>query len=333
MISEGFPVTVFQESVRVQQANQWHARKVNLAAWSGKNVTLRLETLPTRPNSPIPWADRVRTAWGDPKIEARTPTSSTRRASMILIVVDTLRYDYLGVNGFHGDVSPNLDWLAMESVRFDNAFAAAPWIKPSTASILTGLHPTTHGVLDHNRTILPGVATDALSDEAVTLAEAFREQGYTTAGFVANPWIAEEYGYGQGFDRFVSIADGDDLLIREARDWLLSLDDSRPYLLYLHLLDVHAPYRSPERDYWDMQESQARVSATTARSPTRTPWCPAICFPHPGPTHARVNACVPGKPSTRPESDISIAASGHFSPSCGTRPPGPRLGRAHVRPR
>lgn len=190
VVSEGHTIAVFHEPLLVDDANQWHDRAVNLDAWAGKNVTLRMETSPMNITGPVRWADRMRTVWGEPKIESRALGPPPRQASVILIVVDTLRFDYLGIHGFEGDVSPNLDWLAMESVRFDNAFSAAPWTKPSVASILTGLHPNTHGVMHHGPSI-SDEATDVLSDEAFTLAEAYREHGYETVAFVANLWLAK----------------------------------------------------------------------------------------------------------------------------------------------
>ncbi len=170
-----------------------------------------------------------------------------------MIVADTLRYDYLGIHGFEGNISTNLDWLALESVRFDLAFAAAPWTKPSVATLLTGLHPSTHGVRNHGGRI-ELEATDTLSEQALTLAEVFQEHGYETAAFVGNSWLAPPYGFEQGFDSYV-VDDHDDRLVASAGEWLASRDTPAPYFLYLHLIDVHGPYRAPERDYLILQDS------------------------------------------------------------------------------
>ena len=58
-----------------------------------------------------------------------------RPPDIILVVADTLRADYLGCYGFQGDISPQIDALASESLVFDNGTAAAPWTKPSVASL------------------------------------------------------------------------------------------------------------------------------------------------------------------------------------------------------
>ncbi len=195
----------------------------------------------------------MQTVWGAPEISNVSTDAPLDRPSAILIVVDTLRHDYLGVHGFEGEISPNLDWLALESTRFDHAFAPTPWTKPSVATLLTGLHPQTHGVLDQRGRIDPD-ATDTLSDQAHTLADAFQDSGYETADFVGNAWLARTYGFGQGFDTYV-VSPRDPVLIKKAREWLTERDPETPYFLYLHFIDVHGPYRAPETDYLAVRDS------------------------------------------------------------------------------
>lgn len=185
------------------------------------------------------------------------------RPSIILIMVDTLRADYLGTYGFEGDVSPNLDRLGDESVLFEHCYAQAPWTKPSIASLFTSLHPVTHNVLSHKgRYVQRGSRTDrtdALSGDATTMAEALREAGYATAAFVANPWILPDQGFAQGFDHFDGRFAGNtttaDVVFDVARAWLQSRPPDRPFFLYLHLMDVHGPYRSPDADFAALRDS------------------------------------------------------------------------------
>ena len=70
----------------------------------------------------------------------------SKRPSIILIVIDTLRADYLGAYGFDGPTSPNLDELAKESVVFERCSSQAPWTTPSMSSMFTSLYPEAHGV-------------------------------------------------------------------------------------------------------------------------------------------------------------------------------------------
>ncbi len=195
---------------------------------------------------------------------ARAPLAEgpKERPSIIFVLVDTLRPDYLGAYGFAGDVSPGLDAFAREAVLFERAFAQAPWTKPSIASLFTSLHPETHRVLTHRGRYgdAAGVAptTDALADEATTLAESLHAAGYATAAFVANPWLLAEHGFGQGFE----VYRGPDAmpipahrLLRLAREWLATRDAKHPFFLYLHFMDVHGPYRAPKADYEAVRQS------------------------------------------------------------------------------
>jgi len=185
------------------------------------------------------------------------------RPSIILIMVDTLRADYLGTYGFEGDISPNLDRLAEESVLFERCYAQAPWTKPSIASLFTSLHPMTHNVLSHKGRYMKRGSdtdrTDALSDEATTIAESLREAGYATAALVANPWILPDQGFGQGFDHFDGSFAGNtttaEVVFTAARAWLKSRPADRPFFLYLHLMDVHGPYTTPDDDFAALRDS------------------------------------------------------------------------------
>ena len=242
---------IYEETVRARGGATLQRRGVNLAAWRGKEVTLTLAAEPAHPEAVGAWVDDVDVAWGEPVVENRTLAPAPPRPSMVLILVDTLRRDYLGFHGFDGPISPNLDWLAKESVAFENAFTQAPWTKPSIASLFTSLHPETHGLDNHEGLFGPrqdqALTTGVLPVEALTLAEALKGAGYRTAAFVANPWIHGRYGFGQGFDSYEVVETLPEILER-AREFVRE-DEGRPFFLYLHFMDVHGPYDSPEEDF------------------------------------------------------------------------------------
>jgi arylsulfatase A-like enzyme len=174
--------------------------------------------------------------------------------SIIFILVDTLRPDYLGCYGFQGPVSPHVDALAHESYAFCRAYASAPWTKPSVASIFTSLSPLAHGVTNHEGAMWGGNAPDlrkgVLRPDAYTLAERLKARGYATAAFVANPWLTWQYGFDQGFDVYNSVVDPPaDRVGTEAQRWLESFGDKEPFFLYVHLLDVHSPYNAADSTY------------------------------------------------------------------------------------
>ncbi|MEE2828351.1 MAG: sulfatase-like hydrolase/transferase [Myxococcota bacterium] len=115
------------------------------------------------------------------------------RPNLLLVVVDTLRADALGSYGAPGDVTPNADALAARSLLFEQAYAQAPWTRPSFASLLSSTVPTTHQT---------SRKADQLPDELVTVAERLRDHGYTTGAIVNNINIASSYNFHQGFDTF-----------------------------------------------------------------------------------------------------------------------------------
>ncbi len=184
---------------------------------------------------------------------------------IVLIVIDTLRADFLGCYGFRGPSSPNLDDLAQESLRFTRAYAPAPWTKPSMASLWTGLVALGHGVTNHEGRMW-GDATEAMTKgvlpaDRVTLAQRLRERGYRTAGFVANPWITAEYGFDRGFETYREVLGTPkaraDSVLAFAEEWLQARRPNEPWFLYVHLMDVHGPYDAPEAFYETIRSSGA----------------------------------------------------------------------------
>jgi choline-sulfatase len=172
-----------------------------------------------------------------------------RRPDLVLVLNDTMRRDRVGFYGGPAQ-TPVFDRLARENLAFTHAYSAAPWTKPSIASLFTGLHPSQHGVLSHPalRGDRGGEAleTDILSDDLTTLAEVLQSAGYETAAFVGNPWLRPEFGFAQGFDHFDNSFASNVVSGRVVADaalaWLRSRSADRPYFLYVHTMDTHAPY-------------------------------------------------------------------------------------------
>jgi arylsulfatase A-like enzyme len=154
----------------------------------------------------------------------------------VLYLIDTLRRDRLGVYGYDKPTSPRLDALARECAVFDRAYAPAPWTLPSVVSLLTSQDPLRHGVFTR------GQRADARTR---SLAEALQGGGWTTAGFVTNPFAGRASGLDRGYDRFDAVAD--QALDGEAvADWLADAGE-QPAFAYLHSTEPHKPYKSPQR--------------------------------------------------------------------------------------
>jgi arylsulfatase A-like enzyme len=179
--------------------------------------------------------------------------------NLLLITLDTTRRDHCSVYGYERETTPNLERVAAEGVRFALAYAPSSTTAPSHATLFTSLHPITHRVLRNGRVLLP------LHE---TLAERVRERGWVTAGFVSSFVLAERFGYAQGFETWDDDFDpatattnrkawqvGDDVVAVDRRGdattervlaWLeKDGDESRPFFLFVHYFDPHAPYVPP----------------------------------------------------------------------------------------
>ncbi|WP_339718255.1 sulfatase-like hydrolase/transferase [uncultured Maritimibacter sp.] len=96
----------------------------------------------------------------------------TERPNILVIMVDQMRADWLGVAGHPVVRTPNIDALAAQGTRFTDFNVATPVCQPNRASILTGRYPSVHG-LRHNGLSLPYSQS--------TFVEALRASGYATA--------------------------------------------------------------------------------------------------------------------------------------------------------
>ena len=176
--------------------------------------------------------------------------SSPPHPDVVFIVVDTLRADSLGAYGGDRGLTPRMDALAARGVVFERAVSAAPWTQPSIASMFSGFYPGVHGVDSYARAVdvvyrdKPRV--QVFDDRFVTLAEVLADAGYEAAGFVANPFLIPEFGFGQGFAhydaRFARNTTAGDKVNRAVLDWVSIRDDASPLFLYVHYMDVHGPY-------------------------------------------------------------------------------------------
>jgi arylsulfatase A-like enzyme/Flp pilus assembly protein TadD len=170
--------------------------------------------------------------------------------NLLLVTIDTMRYDRMGCSGYSGIETPNLDSLARRGVLFENAVTHTPLTAPSHASIFTGLYPMGHKVRDTGGFIL--------DPSHRTLAAILRPQGWDTAAFVGSSVLKRHFGFDQGFavyDDEMPKAGSDKVgsenaarragvVVDRAIRWL----DSRagnPFFLWVHVYDPHSPYNPP----------------------------------------------------------------------------------------
>jgi arylsulfatase A-like enzyme len=185
--------------------------------------------------------------------------------SIILIVVDTLRADHLSCLGHPNSLTPNIDSLAKDSVLFTNAYAQAPWTRPSVATLLTGLYPSSHGVSSGFKR---KGNMDILSEDALTLTEYLKDRGYYTVGFSTNPSVTSDFGFTQGYNEYyfldrlvtgrfsihrwaIKIAGiclqssfyvNAHKLTNKIFGWFKNDNTISPSFAYIHYMDPHRPY-------------------------------------------------------------------------------------------
>ena len=190
---------------------------------------------------PLPGSSPGEVALIEPRFvrEGRPP----RRPSIILISLDTLRADYLGLNGHDRPTSPFLDRLARGAAVFDNALSQAPETLASHMTLMTGRYPSNHRVFK---------PAHRLADPAALLAHHLRQGGYRTAAFVEGGMVESVYGFDLGFDEYhdgtapPSRPGGDAARTFElAREWLGG-HDHHPFFLFVHTYETHTPYAAPE---------------------------------------------------------------------------------------
>ena len=172
--------------------------------------------------------------------------------SVILVVVDTLRADHLGLYGYDRPTSPTLDAWAAEGRVFEHAFAPASWTLPSFASIYTGRWPLIHQG-GRAAVYTPEVNGRYLApvERVPMVAERLQAAGVVTMATVTNQFLAPDYGLARGFDMYDVDPDEFDALYRPAAEMvrralaLVDEADGQPFFLVVHLMDPHQSYGAP----------------------------------------------------------------------------------------
>lgn len=166
------------------------------------------------------------------------PSAARRRPNIILISLDTLRADRLGLHGYSRPTSPNLDLFGAGSVVFEKAVTVSNWTLPAHVSMFTGLYPSTHRVLDGD---------DKLTREIPVLAEILERAGYATLAFTGGGFLSRRFEMDRGFGVFEQSKSHTDLkgALRRSMKRIRDLDGSAPYFLFVHAYDIHCPYNVP----------------------------------------------------------------------------------------
>ena len=176
---------------------------------------------------------------------------SIQLPNILLITIDTLRADRLGVYGDRKARTPIMDRLALEGYLFAESHSVTPLTLPSHSSILTGLLPKNHGMRDN--------AGFRLADETLTIAEQLQSKGYHTAAFISAFVLSHSWGLDQGFDVYHDPFHPRDLLkvaafgeaqlpgnetLNVAKNWWKT--EEGPKFAWVHVYEPHSPWEAIE---------------------------------------------------------------------------------------
>jgi arylsulfatase A-like enzyme len=183
--------------------------------------------------------------FSNPELVRRNAAPPTR-LNLILVSLDTLRAKSVGAYGSRRDTTPKLDErMAKAGALVRQAVAPVPLTPPSHMTMLTGLEPCVHGVVDRDKILAP---------EHATLAEILRGAGYDTAAVTEDAYVVAGAGFARGFDAYFEERSDEESApgfaaqtFATAERWLLDRP-TQPFFLFIHTYQVHAPY-SPPRGY------------------------------------------------------------------------------------
>ncbi|MGH0030359.1 MAG: sulfatase-like hydrolase/transferase [Myxococcota bacterium] len=175
--------------------------------------------------------------------------------NLVLVSIDTLRADHTQPYGYARETTPTLQRLADQGLVFEQAYSASASTGPSHATLFTGAHVLSHGLVKNGLDLIP---------ENETLAETLGAAGYQTGAVVGSFVLDASFGFDQGFDRYdaefrrkmggagVWKAHKFEIFERRADEatdvaieWLDTLAPDRPFFLFVHYYDPHAGYDPP----------------------------------------------------------------------------------------
>jgi arylsulfatase A-like enzyme len=188
----------------------------------------------------------------------RALPAAPQQPPVILISIDTLRADHLSSYGYRAIHTPNIDSFAQRGSVFSSVASQVPLTLPSHYSLFTSTYPFESGVEEN---------AERIPQSAVTLASVLNARGYKTAAFIGSVFLERETGMDRGFEvydspfhfeafspisgeMFPGIAgraaprdrrDGS-LVVHAAARWIGENRD-HPLFAFVHLYDLHFPYR------------------------------------------------------------------------------------------
>ncbi len=210
-----------------------------------------------------------------PACDPNAPTAQARER-VILVTIDTLRWDTFEGSGNQASALPETLAFARRGAIFSRAYAASNVTQPTHASLFTGLHPWEHGVTRNGQ---------LLDFELETVAETFRDAGFSTSAIVASFALDSDFGFDQGFDAYEAIFGRElatlrqwegrrvpqglfyelaDRVVEHALARLSAAEGERQFF-WFHFFDTHDPYGDTVTDEADLGLPELYAAAASKR--------------------------------------------------------------------
>lgn len=239
---------VFNEDLASSRFKSWRNYSIDLSSYSTERCRLSFsirqiskKLFPTRGNVLL---------LGNPVVfSADTKVFSNK--NVILFVVDALRADRLGCYGYERNTSPEIDTFAANSFKFEHAYSQANNTAPSVSSFISSLYPSA-ALRFLEETNSKTLVWQRMDENIYTMIDAFKQNGYKTAFFTTNMVLQ----YSTPFDIYFLVKEdtkrdtrryyaGIKSLLPVALDFVDRYKNEK-FFLYVHIMDLHAPYASPE---------------------------------------------------------------------------------------
>jgi arylsulfatase A-like enzyme len=159
-----------------------------------------------------------------------------KRKGIVLISVDTLRRDHVGVYGYLPPTTPSIDSIGQSGITCDDAVSTSSWTLPAHLSMLTSLDPGQHGGTDMDH---------GFNGRAPILPALLRDAGYATQAITSHLYVSSAYGLDEGFDHLDFRQDRKAGEIVDRAIALLDRLGDEPFFLFLHFYDPHWHYDPP----------------------------------------------------------------------------------------
>lgn len=222
----------------------WHDKTLALKDYQG-DIILRFETKKHINDTSL--KNDLFAYWSNPVV-IHPVDKKKKKPNLILISLDTLRADHLGIYDYKRKTAPELVRYLKDFVVFKNCWSQWCWTLESHHSIMTGLYGVEHKVPEFY---------PSTPEHLVTLAEIVKSQGYMTAAFTGGAKVGAHTGLCKGFDSYFDNDQGKIGGLELPGSWLrakqwLKQNAQNDFFLFFHTYEIHSPYKTNIPSYDDL---------------------------------------------------------------------------------